>query len=196
VQNSDVPMPDAGRQADNQDQLKTGGEIHPFQQVGVVIVKASANCRDAVKQWIIATKEDERQKAEIALEVDFICFYTHMVVRKAFGHIGDVQLQKLQSYLGPALTQTAIEAHYKSWPPDEKKKMADEFLDRLNEAEIEYSKLDEKGEILEVLMTITRHTLETLGFEKVDESKAEEVLKTIVDELMAMDIDGLLPSLQ
>jgi hypothetical protein len=189
-------MPDAGKQANHQDQLRAEGQNTPFQLVGIAIVQASAHCRDAVKPWIIAASEDKQKQTEIALEADFLCFYTHMAVRKIFGHISPVQLQKLQSYLGAALTQTAIEAHFKDWPADDKRKMADEFIDRLNEAEIEYSKLDEKGEVLEVLMTVTRYTLETLGMKEVDESKAEAVLKTVVDELVGMDIDNLIPKLK
>jgi hypothetical protein len=179
---------------------KTGteaeGAINPFQQVGVAIIQASGHCRDGIKQWIVVPGETKRQQAEIGIFVDFLCFFTHMTVRRAFGYISEMQLRLLQGYLGEALTNAAIESHYRDWPTDHKNKMAEEFIDRLNESEREYSALDEKGEILEVLMVLTRHTLETLGLEEVDEAKAEAVLKIVVDELVAIDMDKLIGDLK
>jgi hypothetical protein len=108
-------------------------------EIGMAIIQASVNCRDAVKQLIKVPTEKERQKREIFIFYEFIYFYMHLTLRQAFGNLTKERLQKLQGFLGPMISSVAIDSYFAHWPEDLKQKMTGEFYEKLNDAETEYA---------------------------------------------------------
>jgi hypothetical protein len=60
-------------------------------------------------------------------------------LRQAFGNLTKEQTQKLQDFLGPLISSVAIDSYFAHWPEDLKQKMTDEFYQKLNDAELEYT---------------------------------------------------------
>ncbi len=171
-------------------------ESRPFGEVGLCIVHASLNCRDAIKSWIEAENETKRRQTEFQLFDEFLFFFTHMATRKISRYAGDALMGRLVNYLGGAIPSVAVESYFSNWPIDFKNNMLSEFVDLLNEAEKQYTALDATGEIMPVLMLLTRHVLEMLGVKEADETKASEVLKVVAGELNGMDMDRLILNLK
>lgn len=120
-------------------QKETSKKYKPIGEIVMAIVKASTNSRDAVKNLIQAPTEKERLKCEIHIFYEFIYFYMHMTMRSAFGQLTEPEIEKLQEYLGPLISSVAIDSYCAHWPDDLKQKMTNEFYDKLNEAELEYT---------------------------------------------------------
>jgi len=114
-------------------------EYKPLEELGEAIIQASVNCRDAVKELINTPSEKDRQQREIFVFYEFIYFYIHLTLRQAFGILTKEQTQKLQDYLGPLISSVAIDTYFAHWPEDLKQKMTDEFYQKINDAELEYT---------------------------------------------------------
>ncbi len=199
MQNSDDPQQDSDKQtvgSPGKTQQEVESENRPFYEIGLSIVQASLNCRDALKPWIETPDETRRQQTEFQLFDEFLFFFTHMATRRITGYVGDAVMGKLVSYLGGAIPSVAIESYFPNWPIDYRKKMASEFVDLLNEAERQYSAIDATGEIMPVLMLLTRHVLELLAVKGADETKASEVLKIVARQLDGMDMNQLILNLK
>ncbi len=199
MQNSDDPQHGSGKQTAGflgKVQRDAESDYRPLHDVGLCIVQASSNCRGAVKQWIEAPNETKRQQTEAQLFAEFLFFFTHMVTRRIFGYVGDALMGKLVSYLGASIPSAAVESYFSNWPMDRKKRLTTEFVDRLNEAEQHYSAIDATGEIMPVLLLLTRHVLETLRVREHYETKASEVLNIVAGELDGMDMDRLILNLK
>jgi hypothetical protein len=113
--------------------------LKPLEEVGEAIINASTNCRDAIKGLINAPTEKERQQREIFIFYEFIYFYMHLTMRQAFASLPESSIKNLQGYLGPLISSVSIDSYFAHWPNDLKKKMTDEFYDKLNDAELEYA---------------------------------------------------------
>jgi hypothetical protein len=122
------------------DTLKTVEKEHkPMSDLGMAIIKASVNCRDALKNQIKAPTEGVRLEREAYVLYEFIYFYMHMTMRCAQPVLNKSQMEKLQSFLGPSISKTAIDSYFLHWPDDLKGKMINEFYEKLNETELEYT---------------------------------------------------------
>jgi hypothetical protein len=199
MRNSDDPQQDSGRQTaafSGHAQQGAESEYRPLHDTAWCIVQASSNCRDALQPWIEAPNETKGQQTEAQLFAEFLFFFTHMVTRRIIGYVGDAVMDKLVSYLGGAIPSAAIECYFSSWPIDRKEKLAEAFVDRLNEAEQQYSEIDPAGEIKPALMLLTRHLLDLLGVKEVVETKASELLQIVAGELRGMNMDQLILNLQ
>jgi hypothetical protein len=62
-----------------------------------------------------------------------------MAMRAAASQLTEARISKLQAYLGPLISSTAIDSYCAHWPADLKQKMISEFYDNLNNAELEYT---------------------------------------------------------
>jgi hypothetical protein len=119
-------------------------EYKPLGELGKAIIQASVNCHDVAKRLINAPSEKERQQREIFVFYEFIYFYIHLTLRHAFGNLTKEQTQKLQDYLGPLISSVAIDSYFAHWPEHLKEKMTDEFYQKLNDAELEYSECTDR----------------------------------------------------
>lgn len=118
---------------------KVEKECEPMGEVGLAIVRASTNCRDAFKGQIQAATEKERLEREMYIFYEFIYFYMHIMLRHAEVQLIESQMEKLQNFLGPLISSVAIDSYCAHWPDDIKGKIIDEFYKKLNEALLEYS---------------------------------------------------------
>lgn len=71
---------------------------------------------------------------------EFIYFTLHIINRISFSKLGQEKRIKFQNVLLPIVTRMIIEVYFNHWPRKYKKGIENDFIDNLNNAEIEYSK--------------------------------------------------------
>jgi hypothetical protein len=71
---------------------------------------------------------------------EFIYFTLHITNRIVFSKLGQEKRIKFQKVLLPIVAQMIIELYFEHWPRKYKKGIKNDFIDNLNNAEIEYSK--------------------------------------------------------
>ena len=111
----------------------------PLGKVGLAIVRASQTCSEAFKPMLNVADDKEKQQAEIYVFYEFIYFFMHLTMRSAFSQLTGQQIGRLQDFLGPLISSTAVDSFFAHWPEDLKEKMRSEFFTKLNDAELEYS---------------------------------------------------------
>jgi len=171
-------------------------ECGPHGGIALAIVKAATNCRDNVKQWIDSDTESDRQQTEIYLYFELLYFYMHMTLLKVVGRVNSAQLQKLQDFLILLIPATAIDSYFAHWPTHLKEKMNDEFIERLNDAEREYTECDKDNKIAPVLMLLAKNIFDLLGLEEFDESKVRIILEVVMRELEGMQMNKLIQAMR
>src|SRR6266566_6578755 len=126
---------------DAHQQLKALGDI------GMAIVHGAQNCSEHVKPMLRVpertVKPSPGNYPEIWVFYEFLYFFMHMTMRHASSRLREDQIQRLQGFLGPLLSSTAVDSFFHHWPEDLKEKMRSEFYSKLNDAEVEYSKCKE-----------------------------------------------------
>lgn len=114
-------------------------EYQPIHNLGLAIIVAATNSRNASRDWIQAGSEKERIVKEAYIFYEYIYFYMHLVVRQGSAFLTGNQLEKVQDLLTQLIPAVAIDSYFFHWPEPMKVKMVEEFIDNLNEAEVEYS---------------------------------------------------------
>ncbi len=67
-------------------------------------------------------------------------FFIHVTIRTAVAQgLTETQISKLQDFLGPSLSQTAVDTFLRHWPLELKERIAREFFEKLNDAEADYA---------------------------------------------------------
>jgi hypothetical protein len=112
-------------------------KVAPLQELGRAIVVASARCAEQMQKFIKDDTEIVYRKLYVHFE--FIYFFMHLTNRTAFRVLGHERRVRLQQDLGPAMANGTIETYFAHWPEEMKHKMQLEFLQKLNDTEIEYS---------------------------------------------------------
>ena len=123
--------------------IKIDKEYKPLGDICMAIIKASNNCLETIKKFIEGTNYKEKQELEIYLFYEFIYFFMHLTNRIAFSEMNSQQIIRLQKYIGPIITETAVNSFFNHWPEDYKSKMISEFYVNINKAEFEYSESKE-----------------------------------------------------
>lgn len=113
-------------------------EYKPLGEIGIAIIVASDSCSKAIKPFVKGADEKKTQELNIYVFYEFIYFFMHMTMRTGFSRLNELQLQRLQEYLGPLISQTAIDSFFRHWPDDLKAKMRTEFYEKVNDAELDY----------------------------------------------------------
>jgi hypothetical protein len=117
----------------------------PLGEVSLAIIRASHTCSEAYKPLIQfadghVADDKEKQLAEIYVFYEFIYFFMHLTMRSALAQqLTEQQIGKMQSYLVPVISSTAVDSFCAHWHEDLKEKMRSEFITKLNNAELEYS---------------------------------------------------------
>jgi hypothetical protein len=112
----------------------------PLGEVSLAIIRAAHTCSEAYKPLIHVADVKENQKAEIYVFYEFIYFFMHLTMRSAFAQqLTEQQIGKMQSYLVPVISSTAVDSFFAHWHEDLKKNLRSEFITKLNNAELEYS---------------------------------------------------------
>ena len=186
----------------SQIQRQVGKEYKPMAKMGRAIIQASTNCRDAVKELIEAPTEKDRQQKEAFVFYEFIYFYMHLTMRHAFGKLTETQIKKLQDYLGPLLSSIAIASYFAHWPEGLKQKMTDEFYEKLNEAELEYTKCTQFDSLKQGQERITEKlrslfmklasNISELAVDREDIAIIVPVANIAINECEGMQLDSLI----
>jgi hypothetical protein len=111
----------------------------PCKKIAEEIIRSSQNCLLKTKEYINCENEKERILTEMTIFHEYIYFFMHMTLRTAFDKMKPQQIEKLQEYIGPIITGTAIDSYVGHWPEDIKNKFTNNFIDGLNDAEMEYA---------------------------------------------------------
>ncbi len=181
--------------------VKGSSEDSPYYPFAAAVIRASTRCRDMVKPWIVAKKQQMRLQKEVYVFAEFLFFFAHMTERRLYGHIGDEQLEELLNYLTPTIFRASAAAYFTGFPEEQMKKIADEFVERINEAHRKYSELDAKGDIVESMLLLTQLVVEETGISesimtKEAEDRAAAIAQAIADELVGMDLEKLLEQIK
>ena len=113
--------------------------LKPLGNLALAIVKASKDCANQIHTMLDIPNVEEKKEVEILVFYEFLYFFMHMTMRSAFAQLREQQIEKLQSYLGPLISSTAVDSFFAHWPEDMKEKIKDEFYEKLKDAELEYS---------------------------------------------------------
>ena len=108
-------------------------------ELSTAIFKSSLGCAEALKNYLNDSTEKERQEKWVYVLFEFIYFFMHMTNRIAFGKLGDERRIKLQGQLAPLIIDSTIKSLFGHWPQKLKQGIKNEFYEKLNDAEIEYS---------------------------------------------------------
>ena len=123
----------------NRAEREAAETLQPLGNLAIAIAKASQDCAGQMKPMLDVPDGKEKKEAEVLVFYEFVYFFMHMTMRSASVQMTEQQIQKLQGYLGPLISSTAVDSFFAHWPEDMKKKIRDEFFDKLNDAEMEYS---------------------------------------------------------
>lgn len=123
--------------------MKVERTTTPLGVLGMAMVNAAWTCAQAVKPMIKIVGEEEKQLAEIYVFYEFVYFFMHLTMRSAFSQLTESQIGRLQAYLGPLISSTAVDSFFPHWPEALKEKIMADFYSKLNAAEIEYSECKE-----------------------------------------------------
>jgi len=104
-----------------------------------VIFKTSIECAEALKNYLNFSTEKEKQEKWVYVLFEFIYFFMHMTNRLSFSKLGNEQRIKLQGELAPVVIDPTIKSLFDHWPKNLKEGIKNEFYEKLNDAEIEYS---------------------------------------------------------
>lgn len=71
---------------------------------------------------------------------ELIYFYAHLTLRYTVrGGLSETQIRKLREFVWPLLASTAVDAFCKHWPDDVKREIQNEFFEKMDNTEVEYS---------------------------------------------------------
>jgi hypothetical protein len=180
-------------------QTQTEQEFGPLAELGRLVVAASVNCLDSAKRLIRAGTEEERKEREILIFYECLYFYMHLTMRASFAvQLTRAQIEKLQGFLGPVLSSTAIGSYFVHWPDDLKHKMVGEFYEKLNQADVEYaecSRFDSPVEDQQIFRALFLHlgtTVSDLCRGETDVPLIMSFAHTAMSEGARMPIESLL----
>jgi len=111
----------------------------PVRDICLSIVQAAENCKLVLKTDLNFEDKKEKDLAEMLVFYEYLYFFIHLTLRLALGKFTETQMKKMREYMGPVIVGTAIDSYTKHWPEDLKEGMKNEFYDKLNQAELEYS---------------------------------------------------------
>jgi hypothetical protein len=112
----------------------------PLGKLGEAVVRAADTTRRELASALGSTVMGTPSEQDILVMYEFFYFFAHLAIRTAFqSGFTEAQIARLQGYLGPLLSSTAVGAFFDHWPQELKEKIRSEFYERLNEAEADYA---------------------------------------------------------
>ena len=149
-------------------------DIPPIADLANRIVKASLNGAETLKPSLVAADEEDRTRRWFTVICEFLYFFMHLTNRFAYAELGHEQRCKIQKELYPLIVRPTIESIFGHWPPKLKDGLENDFVEKLNDAEVEYG---ECKQLLDSEHPLSCHALfpkfasnicELLGLEKSD----------------------------
>lgn len=150
------------------------------------IVEVSLRNAEALKPSIHAKDDKDHTQRWFTVICEFLYFFMHLTNRFAYGELGHEQRRKVQDQLCPFIVRPTIESIFGHWPPNLKDGMENEFIEKLNDAEIEYG---ECKQLLDRDNPLSRDALfskfagnvcELLGVEKSESSAYAETFMKVI----------------
>lgn len=84
--------------------------------------------------------EGQPSEKQMLVFYEYVYFFTHLTLRTLVEcGLNEDQISKLQNFIGPLLSRTAVDTFFRHWPLERKLRIADEFFDKLNDAEADYA---------------------------------------------------------
>jgi hypothetical protein len=102
------------------------------------IVEASLKDAEALKAFIDPTDEKDAFVCLYMTVCEFLYFFLHLTNRFAYAELGHEARCKVQEELYPLIIRPVIESILGDWPADRKKRLQGEFIQSLNNSELEY----------------------------------------------------------
>lgn len=178
------------------EKAKRDAEHHcaPMSKVALAIVQASTNSRDNAKQWIQAPTERERIEKEVYVFFEFIYFYMHVTVREAVTALSTEQKQLLLEYLEFLIPPAAVDSCFDHWPADLKEKMVKDFIEKLADAEAEYTELIVQSKpdegFINTFILLARHIADLCGVDSPNIGRA--LVSSTIGEWEKMNMGALM----
>lgn len=175
---------------------QTDYTYEPVRKICLSIVQAAENCKQILKTDLNFEDKKEKDLAEMLVFYEYLYFFMHLTLRLAFNKFTKTQMEKLQEYMGPVIVGTAIDSYIKHWPEDLKEKMKNEFYDKLNQAELEYSEckviLDKDNPFSDkaLFTKLAKNLTEVTGYNN-NPAKIVEIISTSIGEYAKMDLNKL-----
>ncbi len=110
----------------------------PFFSIQNAIIKAAGACGEAVKSLTSFPSEKENQENWLYVQFEFVYFFMHLTNRSAFSILGPEGRNKLQNELSLLIVGSIFDAMVGHWPQKFKDGIRHDFLEKLNNAELEY----------------------------------------------------------
>ncbi len=114
-------------------------EHPPIADLARRIFRASFNGTQALMSSVRDEDYIGRTERLYLVQFEFLYFFMHMASRVAFGELGHERRCKMQDQLIPLIVQPTIESIFGHSPANMKDKMESEFIEKLNNAELEYA---------------------------------------------------------
>ena len=163
--------------------------FRPLGAISVAIVQASTNCRDAVSILLIPEDVTDRQEKEVFLFFEFIYFFMHATLRTAFGRITHSKLKVIQCFLLSMIPATAIDSCFADLPDKLRSDLNEEFVEKLDEAELEYGSCTGDGEVSRMFALLAGRLTHILGHTAIEKRTLELVIETVIPELQGMQLE-------
>lgn len=116
----------------------------PLGEIAKGIVGATYGSYQDLAPQLGYSLEGAPSQTQIYVFYELLYFFMHMTMRACkAARLSEVQIERLQAYLAPVISSTAVDTFFLSWPEDFKSRMIGEFFDKLNDAECGYAPCDE-----------------------------------------------------
>jgi hypothetical protein len=121
-------------------EIATSEVYRPLGDLGLGVVKAAWDCYQDFSRILRVSVEGRPTEQQTLVFYEFLYFFIHVTMRGAVAHgLTEMQISKVQDFLGPLLSHTAVDTFCRHWPLQLKERMAHEFLEKVNDAEADYS---------------------------------------------------------
>ena len=114
-------------------------QADPLGEITFAIGRASLSCLESLDPHLESLTDKKKVEARFLITFEFMYFFAHMVNRTAFSILGPERRDKLLNQMGPLVAPPIIDAFSHHWPSELKARMVEEFCEKMDIAEIEYS---------------------------------------------------------
>ncbi|MBI1817029.1 MAG: hypothetical protein HYR72_18780 [Deltaproteobacteria bacterium] len=112
----------------------------PLGDLSLAIVRAAWDSYQDFASSLQFSIEGQPTEQQMLVFYELLYFFIHVTFRTAAKQgLTETQISKLQGYMGPQLSQTAVDTFCRHWPAELKKRIAHDFLKKVNDAEVDYS---------------------------------------------------------
>ncbi|HEY5174790.1 MAG TPA: hypothetical protein VII95_04405 [Terriglobales bacterium] len=121
-------------------EAETSEVYGPLGNLSLGIVKATWDSYQDVARGLGFSVEGQPTEQQMLIFYELLYFFIHLTIRTAIADgLTKTQMFKLHDYLNLSLSQTAADTFWRHLPVEQKSRIAQEFLEKLNIAEADYS---------------------------------------------------------